>query len=139
MPDRDHVGLCDAADHCPDRRGTVNGCPPRIQAAVPYKYDGTAAGARFRFLGVRGAPKLARVDVRCSRGCARTRRIVRATVTHIDSFRGLALPAGARIVIRITKPGWIGMYRAFTVASGDVSYTERCLPPGSATPRRTCT
>ncbi|HEY6888343.1 MAG TPA: hypothetical protein VI300_11205, partial [Solirubrobacter sp.] len=138
VPDRDDDGVSDAVDRCPDRPGTVNGCPPRIQASVPYKYDGTSAGARFRYLDVRGAPKGSRVDVHCSRGCPDTRLIVRSDITHVKSFRGRAMPSGARIEIRVTKSGWIGMYRAFSVAAGDVSYTEGCLRPGSAKPRRSC-
>lgn len=138
VPDRDDDGVSDAADRCPDQPGSVDGCLPRIRADTPYKYDRTAGGARFRFLDVRGAPKGSRVDVRCSRGCAHIRQTVRSNLMRVKSFRGRTMPAGARIEIRITKAGWIGAYRAFSVANGDVSYTEGCLPPDSTRPRRSC-
>jgi hypothetical protein len=138
VPDRDDDGFNDSVDRCPQRPGTVNGCPPRIQAGVPFKYEGTGSGAKFRFLDVRGAPKGARIDVRCSRGCPHTRLTVRKNLTHVKTFTGRTMPAGARIEIRVTKPGWIGMYRAFNVVPDNVSYTERCLPPGSTKPRKTC-
>jgi hypothetical protein len=138
VPDRDDDGVADPIDHCPTRPGTVNGCPPRINAAVPYKYDNAPGGARFRFLKVRGAPTGARIDVRCSRGCKRVRLRVRSRVTPIKAFRGRVMPAGARIEIRVTKAGYIGIYSSFTVAAGDVTSTIRCLRPGSDKPRRSC-
>jgi hypothetical protein len=138
LPDRDRDGLTDEADHCPRRRGTANGCPPKIVAGVSYKYDSAPNGARFRYLDVRGAPRGATVGVRCSRGCRRQRLTVRSRLTRIKSFRGRFMPAGARIELRITKRGHIGAYREFTVSAGDVKTTDGCLQPGSTVPRRSC-
>jgi hypothetical protein len=138
LPDRDGDGVTDDVDRCPRRRGSANGCPPRIVVGVPYKYNGTTGGARFRYLKVRGAPKGAKIDIRCSRGCRHQRLTVRTGITQVKSFRGRFMAAGSRIEIRVTKRGYIGTYRSFTVAAGDVSYTERCLNPGSTVPRRSC-
>jgi hypothetical protein len=138
LPDRDGDGVTDEEDRCPRRPGTDSGCPPTIHAGVAYKYDSAPSGARFRYLDVRGAPRGARVDVRCSRGCRRQRLKVRSRVTHIKSFRGRFMPAGARIELRITKRRHIGAYREFTVSAGDVRTSEGCLQPGSKVPRRSC-
>jgi hypothetical protein len=48
------------------------------------------------------------------------------------------MPVGAAIEVRVTKHGQIGTYSKFTVSAGNVTSTDRCLPPGSSTPRRTC-
>jgi hypothetical protein len=138
LPDRDGDGVTDEEDRCPRRTGTANGCPPEIVVAIAYKYDRAPSGARFKYLDLRGAPPGARVDVRCSRGCRRQRLKVRARLTHIKSFRGRFMPAGARIELRITKRGYIGAYRKFTVSAGDVETTDGCLQPGSPVPRRSC-
>ena len=138
LPDRDGDGVTDDADECPRRPGTANGCPPKIVAGISYKYDDAGTGARFRFLDVKGAPSGARIDVRCSRGCRRQRLTVRSRVTHVRSFRGRFMPTGARIDVRITKRGYIGAFRRFTVSAGDVTTTEGCLQPGSTVPQRSC-
>ena len=138
LPDRDGDGVTDEQDRCPRRAGTANGCPPKIVVGIDYKYDGTPSGAKFRYLRVRGAPTAARVDVRCSRGCSRQRLTVRSRLTPVRSFRGRVMPAGTTIEIRVTKSGYIGAYRKFTVSAGDVTATDRCLPPGSTVPKRSC-
>jgi hypothetical protein len=137
-PDRDRDGVTDDQDRCPRKPGTANGCPPKLVAAISYKYDGASNGARFRYLDVRGAPMGASVAVRCSRACRSERVTVRSSVTHVKSFRGRLMPAGARIEVRVTKRGYIGTYRRFTVSVGDVTTRDACLPPGSTTPRRSC-
>jgi hypothetical protein len=138
LPDRDGDGVTDEDDRCPRKPGTANGCPPEIVAAIAYKYDGAPNGATFRYLDVRGAPRGARVDVRCSRGCRHQRLKVRSRLTHVKAFRGRFMPAGARIEVRLTKRGYIGAYREFTVSVGDVKTTDGCLRPGSRVPRRSC-
>ena len=57
----------------------------------------------------------------------------------MKAFRGHLMPAGARIEVRVTKPGYIGSYRKFTVSVGDVTTTDGCLQPGSTVPRNSCT
>ena len=139
LPDRDSDGVTDDIDRCPRRPGTANGCPPRIVAAITYKYDGAANGARFRYLEVRGAPIGARIHIHCSRGCRPQRLRVRSRVTRVKAFSGHPMPAGARIEVRITKRGHVGAYRRFTVSVGDVTTTDGCLQPGSTVPRKSCT
>ena len=111
-----------AGDRCRDRV-QVRRRPERRAVPLPRR---------------RGAPRGSRIDVRCSRGCGRQRLPVRSRLTHIKSFRGRFMPAGARIELRITKRGHIGAYRKFTVSAGDVRTTDGCLRPGSTEPRRSC-
>jgi hypothetical protein len=138
LPDRDGDGVTDDVDRCPRTPGTADGCPPRMTVSIAYKYDNASGGAKFRFLAVGGAPRGSRVDVRCSRGCRHQRLKVRKKVLRVKSFRGRFMPAGAAIEVRVTKRGWIGAYRKFTVSVGDVSTTDGCLRPGSTKPRRSC-
>jgi hypothetical protein len=137
-PDRDGDGVPDEQDRCPLTPGTANGCPPKIVARVAYKYDGSARGVRFRYLRVSDAPTGARVDVRCSRGCRHRRVTVRSELTDLRSFHARFMPVGAAIEVRVTKRGQIGTYSKFTVSAGNVTSTDRCLPPGSSKPRRSC-
>ena len=139
-PDRDGDGVTDDDDRCPRRPGTANGCPPRIVAAIAYKYDGAPNGARFRYLDVRGAPSGAGIDIRCSRGCRRQRLTVRSRVTHVKAFRGTP-DAGRSARSRCESPSaaYIGAYRKFTVSVGDVTTTDGCLQPGSTVPSNSCT
>ena len=137
-PDRDGDGVPDERDRCPLTPGTANGCPPKIVARVAYKYDGNARGVTFRYLRVSDAPAGARVDVRCSRGCRRRRVTVRGRLTDLRSFHRRFMPVGAAIEVRVTKPGQVGTYTKFTISAGNVTSTDRCLPPGSSRPRRTC-
>ena len=76
--------------------------------------------------------------MRCSRGCRHQRLTVRAERTDLTSFRRRFMPVGAAIEVRVTKPGQIGTYTRFTVSAGNVTSTDRCLPPGSSEPRRSC-
>ena len=53
-------------------------------------------------------------------------------------LRGRALPAGARIEIFVTKAHAIGSYVRYDVVRGNFKRTDRCLRPGSHTPRKKC-
>jgi hypothetical protein len=136
LPDRDGDGVTDEEDRCPRTPGTANGCPPKIVLGITYKYDGAASGATFRYLWMRVAPRGSLIDLRCSRGCRHQRLKVRSRIIRVKSFRGRFLPTGAEIEIRVTKSGYIGAYRKFTVSAGDVKTTDGCLKPGSTVPTR---
>jgi hypothetical protein len=137
-PDRDGDGIGDDRDGCPRLPGTAGGCPPRITASIPYKFDTAPDGVRFRYIQIVDAPFGARVDVRCSRGCRRYSFTVRSNVTRLRSFRGRYVRRGASIEVRVTKRGYIGIYRRFAISAGDVRTTSHCLPPGANSPQRTC-
>jgi PKD repeat protein len=98
-------------------------------------------GARITLLEVRGAPRGARVTVRCTgRGCpfASRRRIAETGRVRLTKFPRL-LVAGARLEVFVRAPGVIGRYVGFRIRAGKRPVrTDRCLMPGASEPTR-CT
>jgi hypothetical protein len=137
--DRDGDGIFDPLDKCPDQSGVrdAGGCPPTLRSTPKLTATPTGSGIIVRKLSV-FATKGAKVEVRCRRGCsghqART-----AGLVSFPLLRGRALPAGARIEIFVTKAHSIGSYTRYDIVRGNFKRTDRCLRPGSHTPRRKCT
>ena len=96
----------------------------------------TANGARISLLTVR-APRGARIAVTCRGSGCPTRRWARTTaVTRLARFQG-TLPAGTRLVIRVTKRNRIGKHTLIVIRKGKApTRRDRCLFPGSAKPAR---
>jgi PKD repeat protein len=98
-------------------------------------------GARITLVEVRGAPRGARVTVRCSGGgCpfSSRRRIAEIGRVRLSNFTRV-LVGGARIEIFVRAPGVIGKYVAFRIRAGKRPVrTDRCLMPGASQPSR-CT
>jgi hypothetical protein len=150
FPDRDGDGELDQLDHCKEQAGTVSGCPPDIKAALRYTWSPAASGIRLKSLSVIRVPRGGRVEAHC-RKCRLT-QVVRATpgvsVVRLTRFIGPALPVGAALEIRVTRPasnagryqyGAIGEYFRFKAnPQGLGKPLERCLKPGSDTPRTKC-
>jgi hypothetical protein len=98
----------------------------------------TRDGVRLRLLAVR-APRDATIAVTCrSRGCPRTLRAVRARASGRGSrfvaFRRYARRylAGAKLEIRVSKPGVIGAYTLFEVKRHKLPRrVDLCLAPAS--------
>jgi hypothetical protein len=95
----------------------------------------TSAGARVRALTVR-APEDTRVAVSCAgRSCPRPRWSRAAGLVHLRPFE-VALRAGVRLTITVTRPGWIGKHTVITFRKGKTpARRDRCLYPGRTTPR----
>jgi hypothetical protein len=136
--DRDDDGIFDPLDDCPDQPGvrSAGGCPPELRSTPKLTATPTGSGIIVKKLSV-SATKGAKVEVRCRRRCsghqART-----AGVVSFPLLRGRALPAGARIEIFVTKKDSIGSYTRYDVVRGNFKRTDRCLKPGSHTPRTKC-
>jgi hypothetical protein len=136
--DRDDDNVFDPLDDCPDQPGirSAGGCPPELRSTPKLTATPTGTGIVVKKLSV-SAPKGAKVEIRCRRRCsghqART-----AGVVSFPLLRGRALPAGARIEIFVTKAASIGNYVRYDVVRGNFKRTDRCLKPGSHTPRRKC-
>ena len=136
--DRDGDGVFDPIDDCPDvpaqRHG---GCPQELDATPKLTATPTGSGIIVKRLSV-SATKGSKVEVRCRRGCsghqART-----AGAVSFPLLRGRALPAGAAIEIFVTKAQSIGRYVRYDVVRGNFKRVDRCLRPGSHTPRKKCT
>jgi hypothetical protein len=98
-------------------------------------------GASITLLAVRGAPRIARVTVRCTGdGCPfRTRRRTATTGRVRFSKWPHVLAAGARLEIFVRAPNVIGKYTSFRIRAGKAPVRiDRCLKPGASTPTR-CT
>jgi hypothetical protein len=96
----------------------------------------TARGAMIDALSVRG-PRSLKISVRChGRGCPR-RSLARtaAKVTRLKAFEGF-LPAGVRLEVRVTRPGFVGKHTLIRIRRGKAPIRrDRCLFPGSGRPR----
>jgi hypothetical protein len=135
--DRDDDNVFDPIDACPDQPGVApSGCPRELAATPKLTAVATGSGIIVKRLSV-SATKGSKVEVRCRRRCsghqART-----AGVVSFPMLRGRALPAGAVIEIFVTKSQAIGRYVRYEIERGNFKRVDRCLRPGSHTPRKTC-
>ncbi len=80
------------------------------------------------------APRKARVEVRCTRGCrpqATTARTVR-----FPRLGGAVLPDGSALKIYVTAKNEIGAYIEYRIGHASFTKIQRCLKPGSKKPVR---
>jgi hypothetical protein len=135
--DSDQDGTFDALDRCPTLPGSGGGgCPRDLDSTVRLTAQPTGSGIIVRSLTVR-AVRGAQASLRCRRGC----RIRQGRTTRTVSFsrlRGRFLRAGASIEIRVTRAGYFGDYIRFDIRRGSFRRIDRCLRPGSSTPRSRC-
>jgi hypothetical protein len=151
--DRDEDGVLDEEpDECLDLPGVnaAGGCPPTLNATVSLSWSVTTAGLEFTTALVRGAPRGARVEIRCRR-CGLRRAVARARgrVVRLPRLTGRSAPPGAVLEVFVTqgrrgsgryRHGAIGTYVRYKFSADGVrSRTTRCLPPGSKKPARRCT
>jgi len=136
--DTDRDGIFDPLDKCPTEAGVraAGGCPPELKANPTLTASPTSDGITVRSLSVR-APHKARVRVRCRHGCSYNKAQT-AGVVRFSGLRGRTLPAGSVLEIFVTKPHAIGVYTRYDIKAGNFKRTDRCLKPGSMTPRRKC-
>jgi len=96
----------------------------------------TSSGARITRLEVR-APAGSTIVVRCrGRRCpvTRVRRVSGARYVRVHELER-RLPAGTRVGVSVTKPGWIGKHTRFRIRRGRAPLrTDACLLPGSTVP-----
>lgn len=138
LADTDADGVLDTVDRCdriPGPEGN-NGCPRRLRANTTLRARPTADGIEIDALAVT-AKRGSRVVVTCSAGCHRQSKRAHSTVTF-PALHGVALRAGARLDIRITRAGYFGEFVRYTVLPGNFRKTERCMNPGSRKLRRRC-
>jgi hypothetical protein len=137
LADTDGDGVLDDTDRCRTLAGSARGgCPPRLRTDATLRAQPTAGGIEVLALSVT-APRRSRVAVTCSRGCRPEVKRARSTV-RFSRIRGANLPAGSRIVIRVTKRRSIGSYIVYRIVRGNFRKIERCLNPGSRRPRTRC-
>jgi hypothetical protein len=138
LADTDNDGVLDDADNCPrlSGGGRPSGCPKRLRPEVVLRAQPIAGGIRVLGLTVT-APRKSRVAISCSRGCKTEVKRAQSEISF-KRIRGNELPAGSKLVIRVTRRRAIGAYIAYRIRDGNFDKFERCLMPGSKKPRRRC-
>jgi hypothetical protein len=108
----------------------------RLRAEATLTAAAEPGGIELRGLTV-STVKKARVAVSCSSRC---RRKVKQGSRKYEfrNLKGVHMPAGSRLRIRVTAPKSIGVYIAYNIRSGSFTKVTRCLRPGSRKPRRKC-
>jgi hypothetical protein len=96
----------------------------------------TTSGAMISHLSVR-APRGARVSVRChGRGCPRKSLARMTKLTRLGAFEH-RLRAGTRLVISVTRAGFIGKHTVIRIRRGKApTRRDLCLYPGSKGPAK---
>jgi hypothetical protein len=105
--------------------------PKRLQAEATLTAQPLSSGVQVVGLAV-GAPKQARVEVRCTRGCRPQLR----TAHGFPGLRGAVLPNGAALKIYATAKNQIGAYIEYRIGHDNFTKIQRCLAPGSKRPER---
>jgi hypothetical protein len=139
LADTDNDGVLDDNDNCPHLDGgdRPSGCPKRLRPEVVIRAQPIAGGIQVLGLTV-DASRGSRVAVSCTRGCRTEVKRARRSDLKFRRIRGKKLSAGSRIEIRVTQRRAIGAYIAYRIKDGNFEKIERCLRPGSKTPRRRC-
>lgn len=119
--------------------GAVVRSAPRLMRPTPIvRIAGflTRRGARITVLSVR-APRGTRISLRCKGdGCPRRALAVATSLIRLRKFER-ELNAGTRLEIRVTRAGYIGTHTLIRIRRGKPpARIDRCLYPGSVTPRR---
>jgi dipeptidyl aminopeptidase/acylaminoacyl peptidase len=109
---------------------TANGIELRSLTVVKL-----VAGTRVQIRCVLKRRNLCRRELRGARTRPRTRDRGRLQFAQLDGTR---LRTGTHLVIRVTKPNFVGTYIAYRVRRASVRKRVACLPPGSRAPRRVC-
>lgn len=119
--------------------------PPRVRSDVRYRFGYRGSLTRVILLAVARIPSAGAVEVRCrGAGCPFAANRVKLRpgqrkLTLTNLFRGRRLRAGARLEVRITKPGAIGKVVRFVMRrNAGPALTRLCLSPGSNKVRTRC-
>ncbi len=144
--DRDprvHPGAVDLPGNAVDEDCLGGPAPfPKLDADVSARW----AFAPFRFtkLTVERVPAGARIVVRCDgRGCPFAKRTIEAkrarpTLSVLGKLAKARLKRRAKVAVRVTLPGFIGVMKRYTILgrAKDPASRERCIPEGGGRPRR---
>jgi Ca2+-binding RTX toxin-like protein len=115
--------------------------PERLRPTIKTQVEVKIESSKFKKLKVSGIESGATVAATCrlrkSRKCGTFTRTNAPAVLRLKSLEGKALPVGAKIEIRVTKPGAIGAYFLLTVRKAKKpSLTTLCIASGAMTPTR---
>ena len=124
------------------RRKVLGTLTPTMQ----WTFFFTPRYTTIRVFVINGVPRGATVSMTCrGRGCpvkARNsrRRARRPTSMNLQSaFRHRHLKVGTRIVVKVTRPHWVGKYYRFTIRRAHApAILIKCLAPGARVPGVGC-
>ncbi len=105
----------------------------RLQAEATLTAQPLTGGVQVVNLAV-SAPKKARVEVRCTRGCRPQAKTARSV--GFPGLHGAMLPNGAALKIYVTAKNEIGTYIEYKIAHANFTKIQRCLAAGSKKPER---
>jgi hypothetical protein len=113
--------------------------PPRLDGDVVLTWDQDRRGAKVKTLVV-SAPKGSRVSVSCTKhGCGKSQAFNVHKTKKYTLLKRRVLKAGSRLIIRVTRYGYVGKYFSYKVTkNGAGSKTIACTKPGSSKPRKKC-
>jgi hypothetical protein len=113
--------------------------PPRLDGDVVLTWDQDRRGAKVKTLVV-SAQKGSRVSVSCTKhGCGKSQAFNVHKTKKYTLLKRRVLKAGSRLIIRVTRYGYVGKYFSYKVTkNGAGSKTIACTKPGSSKPRKKC-
>jgi hypothetical protein len=111
--------------------------PGRLQADATLQAVATSSGISLLGLTVNSS-RGAQVSVDCGRFCRPESKIVAGSSASFDDLDSVQLPAGAKLIIRVTAPHNIGVYIEYDVVKGNFVKITKCTEPGSRKPLTTC-
>jgi hypothetical protein len=111
--------------------------PQRLTITLAFFAHASAKSTRLTRLSVTGVPAGASLVATCTgKGCPRKKTFnsTRAGTVSLSPFRTTLRP-GAKITIRVTKPGTTGAVKVLTIRKKKPPLTTTlCLPPGASNP-----
>jgi hypothetical protein len=111
--------------------------PGRLQADATLKASATSTGISLLGLSV-ASTRGAQVSVDCGRFCRSETKIIAGSSASFADLAGVQLPAGAKLIIRVTAPHNIGVYIEYDIVKGNFVKITRCTEPGSRKPLTSC-
>jgi hypothetical protein len=116
---------------------------PRLNVRIVADWLKAPTYTIFTGLALKQVPRKVKVKLTCKGGgCpfkAKTRKIRKAkALVNLTGFvRGAKLRRGARLVIQVTRPGYVGLRQTWKVRSpAKPKHVDRCLVPGKKRPSR---
>lgn len=108
-----------------------------IKAQVHGSALVSSAAVKIVDLYIQGVPARATVIFRCLKGCSVNENLSGGGTVHTHALRGVTVPNGAVIEVRVTKTGYTGFYDRLVIHTSAVKFfteTRLCLPPNGTRP-----
>jgi hypothetical protein len=116
---------------------TAPPAPQKLTVTLSFFAHATARSTRLTRISVTGVPAGASLVATCAgKGCPRKRtfKSTRSGSVALTPFRTTLRP-GAKITVRVTRPGTIGAVKVLTIRRKKAPLiTTLCLPPGASKP-----